>query len=346
MKVSDNFLDGTLPAPLLEASSFSVPGSSLNLNGNYFTGPVPSFENYTSLSNFRVVGENMTLDWCAQDPHFMLAGMRCFLPDDGPYVCTCQAFWDCEPNLASRCSIVPQSYDPNAPEAAPAMPVPRNPVRVPDSSCLSPPPSASPSIVPAACFGAAPGPLFTCQNGFWTSPAITAPSITFPPGTFGTILIQGNLNLTDGGIVINGFDTQVLVNGCIFIGDNTVTIELTEEQLKQLEDDGTTSKTLLTAFGACQGSSDLKGTQIIIKKPAGSKSCQKVNTDNSASSQASLVVAFNADFKSCNTKWIILGSVLGAIVVLAIVFALLATLTPLKYVIRPHAKRAESSKAT
>jgi hypothetical protein len=56
---------------------------------------------------------------------------------------------------------------------------------------------------------------------------------------------------------------------------------------------------------------------------------------------------FKVDTSGCKKKsstwWIVLVSVLGGVIVLGAIFALLATFTPLKHIIRPHAKRAEEA---
>jgi hypothetical protein len=139
--------------------------------------------------------------------------------------------------------------------------------------------------------------------------------LTVPGG--GVVVVEGNLTVSGGGVTFNGFESQVVVNGCIFLGENEVIIELTKEELEQLAKEGALPKTLITSLveNDCIGSSDLTETKVIVTKGTGSKGCRKVKAKNSGSTRASLQVVFNVDNSSCNMI-IIIPSVIGVIFIL------------------------------
>jgi hypothetical protein len=132
------------------------------------------------------------------------------------------------------------------------------------------------------------------------------------------VVVEGNLTVTDG-VTFNGIDSQLLVNGCIFLGDNQVTVELTKEELELLAKEGKLPKTLITSLveNNCIGSSDLSQTTVNVKKGTGSKGCRKVKAKNSGSSKSTLQVVFEIDNSTCNMI-IIIPSVIGAVIVLGV----------------------------
>jgi hypothetical protein len=146
---------------------------------------------------------------------------------------------------------------------------------------------------------------------------------TTQPGKVTTIIVEGNLTVTGGGVVFNGFESQIIVNGCIFLGDNQVTIELTKEELEQLANEGKLSKTLISSLteNNCIGSSDLSGTRVSVNKGSGSKSCRKVTAKNAGSTQSSLQVVFAVDNSVCNMIIIIPSVIGGVLVITAIALA-------------------------
>jgi hypothetical protein len=153
------------------------------------------------------------------------------------------------------------------------------------------------------------------------------------------VIVLGNLTVSQG-LTFDGLSSQIVVNGCVILGDNQVTIELTEEELQQLARQGLT-KTLLTATASeCEGSTDFTGTKITVNSNSKAQKCKKVKALNSGSTSSSLVVAFSLDSSSCNTKWIILGSVLGGAIVLAVIaMVLLVTFNKkVRECVRPYSK--------
>jgi Leucine-rich repeat (LRR) protein len=347
--VQRNLLQGTLPDPFLHPHSAA---HTINLQDNYLTGPFPNMSDYHSLTTLYANGVNMTIAWCAANPDWRNS-VTCSLQLE-PSICRCTAFWEaCQVDfLDAGCEAAPDGLVPIG-TAPPDTPFEVTPIIPSSITCATPPESGpAPPVAssqpttrvpppPPSCPLPSPGPTFFCVAGTWTSTdSVTQPTLVIPSGS--TVVIGGNLTLS-GGISFNGLDSQLTVNGCIYLGDgNEVTIELTKEELKQLEKEGKVSKTLLTYNGAdCTGGSDLTGTKVIATKGSGSEKCRKLNASNSGSTPATLVVAFTVDSGSCNTKWIILGSVLGGVIVLAVIGVVLIVTfsSKAKALIRPFSTR-------
>jgi hypothetical protein len=195
-------------------------------------------------------------------------------------------------------------------------------------------------LAPSAfCSAVVPsGGNFACVGGNWVSEgSLEAPLVIVPPGG---ITVIGNLTVDT--LTISGLGSTVTVTGCTKIG-NSITIELTLEELEALIESGELSSILLTSTGC--DITDLKNIPITVTVNAPGR-CEKVSVTSEASS-TTLTGIFTVDQSNCKKKsktwWIVLLSVLGGVIVLAAIVALLATFTPLKHVIRPHAKRAEEA---
>ena len=125
------------------------------------------------------------------------------------------------------------------------------------------------------------------------------------------------------------------VNGCITI-DGSVTVTLTEEDLKTIE--ASSGRTRESTLVSAQCGS-LSGVQNIeVSSP---KNCRSVSAVRDKSADTSLAVIFKVDRSKCDRWWIILVSVLGGVILLVLIFVLLATFTPLKALIRPFTKRSD-----
>jgi hypothetical protein len=319
--MNNNLLEGTLPNPLATNMSTILTGY---FHDNYFTGPLPSMKQIGNpYMQFNVRGENMTMDWCGRNPEWTTFAQPQVNPD--PSVCHCMSYYDPPLDLTPLCS---------APLSPPSSPTPIIP---PDHICITPPetppaPISSPAETPNPpsnpanfCPPPAPGPSFVCVNGIWQSNgSVTQPSLTIPrpiiPGSTTVVLIGGNLTVESGGVTFDGFETQIVVNGCIFLGDNGVVVELTKEEIEQLSKEGSLSKTLVTSLSGngCIGSTDLSMTGVFVKKGSGSKGCRKVKAKNSGSTKSSLHVIFSIDNSSCNMM-IIIPCVIGGVLIIVAV---------------------------
>lgn len=159
-----------------------------------------------------------------------------------------------------------------------------------------------------------PPPNFECgPNGGWVSKGnITTTGPLVIPGV--PVVIVGNLNVTSGDIVFNGIPLTLNITGCLTITPGyVVTIDLTQVNPKDVKDKD--RKVLILQNPNCNSVS-LNNIPIKLKSPK--KGCEKISAKTDASSNKStLAVVFVVDKSGCNTKWIILGAVLGAVLLLA-----------------------------
>lgn len=163
-----------------------------------------------------------------------------------------------------------------------------------------------------------PPPGFYCgPGGSWvTNGSLTIPGSLIIPST---ILVDISGNLTIGGnIIFNGAQSSLLnISGCLLTLRGPSEIEL--DFSKGLPNPG--KKTLIKQADACPSS--LNALSVSTKQP--NNNCKKVKTTiDSMSSRTTLSVVLTIDSSACNTKWIILGAVLGGIVVLAVIGILVA----------------------
>jgi hypothetical protein len=327
--LSRNYLNGTFPSPWLpEYTRKNI--RMLYLQENGFTGPIFDMSDFAkaSLLNMSVT----YIDVCAMSPNATSALESCYFNGMplGIDPCDCQTFYECSvcaPSVvfapsAPASSSTPPSLIPNAIlpptigqciipiripppqfDLAPAIPtaVPINPV---DSS-----PSASPT--PVGCSLPAPQGNFICNNGVWESVGSVEEETLTVPGD-SQIIVSGNLTVNNG-ITFNGINSQIVVNGCITIGGNTVIVQLTQSDLEQLSKQGKSEKTLLKSIGSCDGGSDLAAVAVSTQLPP-KKGCKKVKTLN-RSSHDSLNVLFQIDNTTCNMI-IIIPSVIGGVLIL------------------------------
>jgi hypothetical protein len=321
--LQDNLLEGSFPQPLLATNSkYSI--NSINLSNNYFSGPLWNMSGYVGLSSFSITGPNMRLSACEVSVGLSSVVSSCTIPDQFGCECPANFAW-C--NRLTSCStsapeLPPDSIAPFAPSTI---------VQPPQYECATPPPRqlppppppSNPPVSPPAarpCPPPSPGAGFECNDGVWkATETVTQPNLEVPGGS--VVVVEGNLTVTDG-VVFNGIDSQVVVNGCIFLINNQVQIELTKEEIEQLTKEGKISKTLLASLAEndCLGASDLTNTKVFATKGAGSKGCRKLRASNEGSTRSSLQVVFQIDNTNCNLA-IILPSVIGGLLLITAAIA-------------------------
>jgi hypothetical protein len=200
------------------------------------------------------------------------------------------------------------------PQVAP-VPAPTPPITIPTSlTCPSPYPTG-----------------FICIDGILLATgSILEPTVVFQPNS-GVVQVNGNLTVL-GTITFNGLGSSVNITGCA----NIPNIQIVLPDGKSPASIPKEPILLVTQGEDCADS--LLNVQITLKQQ---KSCKKTTATVAASStSSSLSVLFHVDSSSCNTKWIILGSVLGAVILISVIVALVFTLNPTaKACIRPYVAR-------
>lgn len=148
---------------------------------------------------------------------------------------------------------------------------------------------------------------YACINGTWYSSSSVSTSSSLTIAT--PVVIIGNL--TASTIIFTNIDSSLIVDGCINVTSETTTIDLTKGIGKK-----TSGSLTIQQNPACPIS--LLGLGVNVKN---SKSeCKKVRSRiDPKSTPQSLTVLFSVDSSACDTKWIILGAVLGAVIVLGTV---------------------------
>ena len=293
-----NQLNGTIPSSALwdckslfldvrenSRLSGSIPPQLFNItfmgllaSNTRLSGPIP--QNLTSVSA-AVHLSNTKVDFCS--PPWTVS-TAIFGPTDcnllGTNACFCPENYD-------RCTIT--CPGPEAPESSPGAP-------------------------PECSAGTKPSEEFVCIGGVWTAPFVTTPILTIPSGA-GTVVVGGNVTSTS--IVMNGVGSSIVIRGCA-ANLTMVTVELTQEQLKELGS-SRTLQTLLTFSNASECGRNLNGLALDTKVSQG---CRKVRTEKVISSDGNTFGAyFTVNASGCNTWWIILVSVLCGVVILGLAAA-------------------------
>ena len=142
------------------------------------------------------------------------------------------------------------------------------------------------------------------------------------PGSAGVITVIGNVTVTNGSIVFGGSGSTLKVEGCVIVEGGGVVIDLTGKGTTKLP--STSGSVTLIAQEGSNCSSDLSKTPLSVKNDP--KNCKKTSAkyDAEHSTKSALTVLFVIDSSKCDTKWIILGAVLGAVVIIALVALLVA----------------------
>ena len=168
---------------------------------------------------------------------------------------------------------------------------------------------------------------FTCYpngsiiaNGDIDTPTITIPS------SVGVIIINGNF--TASTVIFQDSNTTLYIRGCANI--SSITLEL---------DSTTPSGRRVLIKQSGQNCTSL--ANIPFTTTGGQSSCKKVTAKTESSDGSTLSVLFQINDSGCNTKWIILGAVLGGVVLITVIaLILIFTLVPkARSCIRPYSKR-------
>lgn len=176
---------------------------------------------------------------------------------------------------------------------------------------------------------------FICDHGVLVAPTdVTSPTITLPAGS-GSVYVNGSLTVSNS-LIFGGLGTQLNVTGCVF-AQNGITIDLTKTQ-KLPEGE----VTLISQSSECNQSL----TSISLQTKSDDKNCKKAKAKVSSTSTPSLLnVTFSFDSSSCNTKWIILGSVLGSVALILIILILIFTFNQkARECIRPFSRKRTAEK--
>ena len=180
-----------------------------------------------------------------------------------------------------------------------------------------------------------PNPDFICIGGVWTAPNASSPILNIPSGAGPIVVILGNVSSTS--LIFNNIGTTLSIGGCA-TNLTTVTIQLTEEQVKKLGSTRTLQTLVeLSNASSCVGS--LAGVAVEAKVTHG---CRRVKTERQVSSDGKTLSSFfSVDSSGCNRWWIILVSVICGVIVIAIVaVVLLAILSPkFRELVRPFSRR-------
>jgi hypothetical protein len=140
-----------------------------------------------------------------------------------------------------------------------------------------------------------------------------------------TVVVVGNLSVS-GDLPFTGVQSSVTVqNGCTYIG-GTVQIELSAEELEEISKGDRSSRTLalVTQGSTC---SSLAGVAVNAYKTE--SNCRYIESTTtqyvSNGSRSTLTALFKVNSSRRNTKWIILGCVLGGILLIVLIIMLIVT---------------------
>lgn len=317
-------MTGTLDAFFASAASAI---QSLGASFTAITGTMPiitSSQVANSLLGIQLA--NTSLEFC--DPSSRTAwnpseisSSACILTGTSAYYC---------PTLWPKCVVSePLPVTPTEPPIEPPTPV-TVPVAVPvEVPVPVDAPVASPMApTPIACAQASKPTTgtFTCTNGSWTyEGTIDTPTFVIPTATVGVasstvVIITGNVSSSQ--IQFDGIGTTLSVTGCVSNLRN-VTVTLTESDLDAIGK-STLRQTLVSVTGSGASCTDLSNVTVVTHI-AGS-TCKRLTTKTQAQS-TQLIALFSVSDSGCsgksNTWWIILVSVICAVVVLGVVALIL-----------------------
>lgn len=309
LNLGNNQLSGTIPKSWEDNLSLT---SNADLHNNYLSGSIPSnlFNHHSSYMRLLSLSSNplsgplwnmssgvptlldiasTRLQVCARNPDIRQGpnSTLCRMSTIPECPSQCPDYWSaCKPPL--YCTV--SSYDKP-----------------------SPPTCSPPSI---DCPLPQPGTGFQCNRGTWIFTGnSTEGSIILPPAA-GPVIIFGNLS-TNGTITFKGTGTSVEVQGCVLNAPSQIVIELPS---------GTTpdSLTLIIQRGK-NCATDLSKIPVVLVSSNQDCNALVVSTSSSFTSLTALFSIENRCPKaaSSHTRWIILGSTLGGILVLLCISAVL-----------------------
>ena len=198
-----------------------------------------------------------------------------------------------------------------------------NPIEAPSKPC---PPQTRPSLD------------FTCIDGIWTAYNITT-TIVIPPGA-GIVIVDGNVSSSS--IVFNGTSSTLTISGC---ANNltSVVVDLTPSDIEKLEKSKKVYQSLIVLSGSngtISSSSCILSNSIGINTVAKGSGCKKVRTEKAISSDGkSLGAYFTLDSSGCNRWWIIMVSVVCAVVLVGTVAAVVGYVLWQKHLQKGYAKK-------
>lgn len=296
-------LNGTLPSSFTffgaESTSSKLCFPSTSLQGAMFNTSGMGPRDYFDLSTTAIDACTVTLDHA----------IGCYPP---PTACQCSsASWN---TFCSAYSTYCQ------------FPPPVPPVNVPTQTCtpvayvysVAPPIPAH--LTPTNnCPPPRPSPAFQCLANQWTSlQGIAADTVIVAPN--GVTHISGDLTTTNG-VQYLGTGASLVVDGCTFLGQNRVNIQLSNEDISRISKSGGKLRQPILHYQAsnCTGATDLSATQITTTKKYGG--CHRASSERSSdSTQGQLVVLFSVDRNLCDLA-IALPIVVVIVVIVAVVLA-------------------------
>lgn len=177
---------------------------------------------------------------------------------------------------------------------------------------------------------------FHCVDGVIVAIGnVNTTELVLPPST-GVILVGGNLTVS-GPISFSGTGSTLAVTGCVDAKE--VVIDLTQEKDPTK---GLPSTSILLVSQGNECSTSLLNAQVSVNSP---HTCKTVNVkvDGDQSSNSALSVFFEVNTSKCKTKWIILGTVLGAIVLILVVLMIIFSVSSrARAFVRPFSKRRKA----
>ena len=177
-------------------------------------------------------------------------------------------------------------------------------------------PTPAPISPPSGCpVNTRPSNEFTCVNGTWVAPSITTPRVVVPSGA-GSIIVNGNI--TSEAIVFTGLGSTITIEGCA-ANLTTITVELTESDLERLGKTKSPIQRLvvLSSGSGGNGTNCTDLNNVAVNSITRSSSCKKVKVEKAiVESGQTLGAFFTVDSSGCNRWWIILVSVVAAVIVL------------------------------
>lgn len=186
------------------------------------------------------------------------------------------------------------------------------------------------------CSGSSPGDSFRCIEGAWVSPGSVSTE-TVVIGSSTTAVVSGNLTVSSS-IVVTGASSSLTVTECLYL-NGSISITLTSEDLELLTSKYKAYVILSYSGDNCTNASDLSTVSVAITST--DSGCKKLKTSNQSTKQT-LTLAFSLDDSNCGKTrwWVILVSVVGALVIIVIAVVLLAVFVPaVRNCIRPFSQK-------
>lgn len=169
------------------------------------------------------------------------------------------------------------------------------------------------TVSKSCLLSARPSIEFECIGGIWTAPTVTSPVLSIPSGG-GTVKITGNV--TSSSIVFGGLGSIIIVEGCT-TNLSTIVVELSPAEVEKL---GNTKLNQTLIVLSSSGSACNSLSNVAISSSHKSDGCKKLKVDKVVSNDGTTLSGlFSIDSSGCNKWWIILVSVIAAIVFVALV---------------------------